>query len=192
MIDDVKCPECGPGMKVDEDGCCAACGADIDSAQNPAPESVYERGRKAMQRLWRPGASVKLHAEVHAALDAGEAAEKRAQEAEKRVEYLEKASGELIDKAVVADRPLRRLRLILDPHYKSKKDLIDQVIDLCGRFMHTERERDEAKEAAHVADAHAKRAEEVAHQLQREREALKARVAELEAILEQCDHRCET
>lgn len=25
-----QCPECGPVKKVDEDGCCASCGADVD------------------------------------------------------------------------------------------------------------------------------------------------------------------
>lgn len=30
MSDDVKtwCPQCGPDVSVDEDGCCAVCGAD--------------------------------------------------------------------------------------------------------------------------------------------------------------------
>ena len=40
-----RCPDCGPGVAADEDGCCANCGADLEIERRHPPHATTEESR---------------------------------------------------------------------------------------------------------------------------------------------------
>jgi len=42
-----RCPDCGPGVAADEDGCCANCGADLEIERRHPPHATGEAERAA-------------------------------------------------------------------------------------------------------------------------------------------------
>jgi len=44
------CPECGPHVPADEDGCCATCGADCKGAKCRCKKAVLERAEAYLKR----------------------------------------------------------------------------------------------------------------------------------------------
>jgi hypothetical protein len=137
------CPQFRPACPVDEQQCDAECQARPDRACAADPkseESVYDLARRTIREAGERAKNdrsldYREEAAVRAALDAGEAAEKRAEEAEKREEKW---------RWMVREAELRSI-----PDRIQQQDLLQEA---SGKYRKraeaAERERDEAKTRA--------------------------------------------